>query len=542
MEKQKADQIITEYFQKIYGFAIKKCYSYEDAEELCAQIVQNVYLSLRKVEEIFNVEGYVWRISQNTYAKYVAVRKRQEGISIDGMDGLEIPCYDTYDLGEAEEEIRLLNREVAFLTEKRRRIVYLFYYEDRSVSGIAREMNLPEGTVKWHLNKARNELKEGLSMERKIGKLGLSPVRALDISHNGNPGSEGGPEAYLGDKMNLNIVYSVYHTPRTMEGIAEELGITPVFLEDRIHLLEDNGFLMRTAGNRYTTFVKFSPREYSLELQENKLKLQLRIAEELVKEYVPLVREAVRDVKDVYIPGGNRQLLEAAAVFYGITNKCALRNGKDLSKYRIRTTAGGDYIAMVNLYARPSDPDYVPTLKQAPCWAGGDMWRYSVKYPTVSCWSVDSSYSSREGTWQNNLNSDYEALYEYVTGAIEDNAANSDKIQRLRDRRFLDKDNNIGIVVVKGSEEEFFERIPELDAACKSRYADMALEYAMNESKGYPPQMQDLVLCQEAEAFIGSACALRAMEILYGDGTFRPLTDREKVAANLLMFSDVLPT
>ena len=128
-----------------------------------------------------------------------------------------------------------------------------------------------------------------------------------------------------------------------------------------------------------------------------------------------------------------------------------------------------------------------------------------------------------------------------MTGAIEDNAANSDKIRRLRDRRFLDEDNNIGIMVVKGNEEEFFERIPELDAACKSRYADMALEYAMNESKGYPPQMQDLVLCQEAEAFIGSACALRAMEILYGDGTFRPLTDREKVAANLLMFSDVLP-
>ena len=84
------------------------------------------------------------------------------------MEGLEIPCYDDYGLDDAEEEIRLLNREVAFLTEKRRRIVYLFYYEDRSVSEIAREMNLSEGTVKWHLNKERNELKEGLSMERKI--------------------------------------------------------------------------------------------------------------------------------------------------------------------------------------------------------------------------------------------------------------------------------------------------------------------------------------------------------------------------------------
>ena len=90
-----------------------------------------------------------------------------------------------------------------------------------------------------------------------------------------------------------------------------------------------------------------------------------------------------------------------------------------------------------------------------------------------------------------------------MTGAIEDNAANSDKIRRLRDRRFLDEDNNIGIMVVKGNEEEFFERIPELDAACKSRYADMALEYAMNESKGYPPQMQDLVLCQKRRPLSG---------------------------------------
>lgn len=541
MEKQKADQIITEYFQKIYGFAIKKCYSYEDAEELCAQIVQNVYLSLRRAEEIHNVEGYVWRISQNTYARYVAVQKRQEGISIDGMDGLEIPCYDDYGLEDSEEEIRLLNREVAFLTEKRRRIVYLFYYEDQSVCEIAREMSLSEGTVKWHLNKARNELKEGLSMERKIGKLGLSPVGATGFSHSGNPGSENGPETYLRDKMNLNIVYSVYHKPRTMEEIAQELGITLVFLEDRIHLLEDNGFLVGTAGNRYTTFVKFRPREYSLELWEKKWKLQLRIAEELVKEYVPLVREALRDVAEVYIPGGNRQLLEAAAIYYGIANECHLQSGKDLSKYYIRTTTGGEYIAMVDLDARPSDPNYVPTLKPPAGWASGTMWRYSTKYPAVSCWSVDSSYGAREGGWQNNLYTDYEALYEFVTGAIEETAANSDKIRRLRDRRFLTEDDKVGIMMVKGSGDAFFGKIPRLDDAFRSRYADMALEYAMNQAKGYPPQMQDLVVCQETEDFLGNECALMAMDILYGNGTFRPLTEQEKVASNLLMFSDVLP-
>lgn len=61
-------------------------------------------------------------------------------------------------------------------------------------------------------------------MKRKIGSLGLSPVKAVGISHNGKPGSKGDPEYYLDDKINLNIVYSVYENPKTMEEIAENFG------------------------------------------------------------------------------------------------------------------------------------------------------------------------------------------------------------------------------------------------------------------------------------------------------------------------------
>ena len=118
-------------------------------------------------------------------------------------------------------------------------------------------MNIPEGTVKWHLNKAKIDLKEGLKMERKIGNLGLNPITAVCYGHSGNPGSNHGPESYIGDKLNLNIVYSVYHTPRTKEEIAEELGVTPVFIEDNIKLLEENGFLVKEKG-KYTTYVRFS--------------------------------------------------------------------------------------------------------------------------------------------------------------------------------------------------------------------------------------------------------------------------------------------
>lgn len=102
-------------------------------------------------------------------------------------------------------------------------------------------------------------------MERKIGKLGLKPMKATGFGHSGNPGTNGGPEFYLGDNLNLNIVYSVYFEPKTREEIAEELGVTLVFIEDKIRFLEDNGFLIRQAKNRYTTYVVFEPETYSLE-------------------------------------------------------------------------------------------------------------------------------------------------------------------------------------------------------------------------------------------------------------------------------------
>ena len=395
MKKEQADKIITEYLQKIYGFAVKKAYSYDEAEDICSEIVLEVYQSLLRSDEIANIEGYIWRISEHTYSKFVSSKKKHEGISI---DGLEIPYFEEEYCEDAEAETKRLRREIAFLTEIRRKIVYLFYYLKRSIASIAFELNIPEGTVKWHLNRARKELKEGFSMERKIGKLGLYPLEAVDIAHDGSIGDNGGPEYYLNDKINLNIVYSVYHTPRTKEEIAEELGMTLVYIEEKIDLLEDNGFIIKTKNDKYTTFVRFKPETFSYEFDERVTKVQLRVAEDLVREYVPEVLEAIKNVDNIYIPGGNRELFEAAVVFYAIANKCNIKTDIDRKKYYVQTTDGGRYIPYVITKCKPSDPDYEPTLKDLPSyWSCGNMFRWSEKYPAVYSWSVNSRYSSREG-------------------------------------------------------------------------------------------------------------------------------------------------
>ena len=161
MKKQKADELIVKYLPKIYGFAMKKAFSFDEAEELSSDIVAEVYRSFLSAKEILNTDGYVWRISEHVYSKFVSSRKRREGISIDGMDIAEdVPEYDE----DPEAEIDLLRREIAFLTQIRRQIVYSFYYENKPISTITKETGIPVGTVKWHLNKARNDLKEGFTI------------------------------------------------------------------------------------------------------------------------------------------------------------------------------------------------------------------------------------------------------------------------------------------------------------------------------------------------------------------------------------------
>lgn len=537
MEKQEADKIITEYLPKIYGFAMKKAFDFAEAEELCAEMTAQVYQSLRSAEKIYNPEGYVWRICEHTFARYASSKKKQEGVFLDEM---VFPVEDMLLAKEAEEEKARLRLEIAFLTSDRRRIVYSFYYENKSIAAIARETGIAEGTIKWHLNKARKELKEGIGMERKIGRLGIKPVEAVSFGHAGTP-IGGGPERFLEDSINLNIVYSVYESPKTKEEIAEELGMTLTFIEERVQMLEDNGFLVRMAKKRYTTYVWFQPEFKNAELEERILKKRLEIAGRLAEVYVPKVRKAVSGVENVYIPGGNRQLLEAALIFYGVANKCLLPVKRNLSRYMVNTTKGGSYIAMV--YLKSEQNALADRLaEELPSYlCCGNMTRGSHKYPSVASWAVDSRYSSRTGTWKNNLVSDYDYLYEFMTGAISEVPANEEKFARLRKRQFVSEDLKVNLMVAREDMNTFFKRIPELEEEFKREFIQDVLEIVSIEAQEYPPQMRDFVIEWNAGGFIGNAVALMVLDILYEEGVFRELTEAERITSNLIMFSDVLP-
>ena len=128
-----------------------------------------------------------------------------------------------------------------------------------------------------------------------------------------------------------------------------------------------------------------------------------------------------------------------------------------------------------------------------------------------------------------------------MCGNLPDNAANAEKYTRLKEREFLDDQNQINVIIMKRAHSEFYGRIPSLNEQLKNRFADFALESSMIKARNYPPQMQDLIVSRGVSGFIGTEVAMMVMDILYQNGTFKTLTEREKITTGLIMFSDILP-
>lgn len=76
MNKLDADKIIEEYIQKLYGFSVNKLGDPDEAEELSARIVAEVYEVLVRRENIVNLNGYIYKIAHNIWTRYIGRKSK----------------------------------------------------------------------------------------------------------------------------------------------------------------------------------------------------------------------------------------------------------------------------------------------------------------------------------------------------------------------------------------------------------------------------------------------------------------------------------
>ncbi len=463
MEKSAADRIITEYVPKLYGFALSKTGDSRAAEELASDITYEVYLSLLKAQEVYNVNSYIWRISSYAYARYVdrhARQRMQNGASIEDIEaqlhavGGRLPealvDYDdpatlrreADERAAHEKELRRLRREIAYLGETQRRIIVAHYYGGKTVREIAASLSLPEGTVKWHLYDARKTIKEGMKMERNTGKLGVEPIRLASLGHSGYSGSTGDTATHLASRLAQNVAYAAYDEPKTDAEIAEELGVSPIYLAEIIEDLENYRFMTRLPDGRLRTDIVIH--RSSKENDEAKHRLRKEYTQKIGELFMPQMMANMDAYLDthrarIYLPDDDRSLWRWSAFMLGwqgnenrFLDEVSPETVEKMNRFRYKRPDGGDYTAMAWL-----DQDYTVDYDPSPYWACGFMTRQAPRYESVSSLQLSTNYDSRPDGWADNHNEDYALLYECYTGKLPETDANVERYRRLCNRGLI---------------------------------------------------------------------------------------------------------
>ncbi len=298
MNRQDAKKIITEYLKPIFGFALKRCKNVHDAEDLSQDIVLKAFRALLIKDDIGDISKFIWTIAHNALSNYYRdAAKSVIGVSIDEVAEVIADPDSIFDDDDNADTIRRLQSEIAYLSKFQRKIVIAYYFENRKQADIAKDLDIPLGTVKWHLFEAKKELKRGMDTMRKTSELKFNPIKFHSYGINGNVGTKS-PEEFFRSTLSQNICYCVRNTAKTINEIADDLGVSPVYVETEVEFLEEYGFLQVQKDKYIVKFIISEPNAELLTMQNDMYK---RAAELFANDlYDELTSSDILDDPDIW--------------------------------------------------------------------------------------------------------------------------------------------------------------------------------------------------------------------------------------------------
>ncbi|MBR5367469.1 MAG: sigma-70 family RNA polymerase sigma factor [Clostridia bacterium] len=262
----------------IYNYCRSRVTTREDAEDLSQDILLELWKSADSLRSEEAFYGFMWAIAGNVFRKWLRKKARRE-VRESPDDGIE-DFPDGGDLSDAivqaeeDSDLFLLRRELGLLDEKYRRAALLYYRERRRCAEIAPILGTSENMVKYLLFKARNKLKEGMVMERKLGTLSYNPVTLIP-RYSGRGVNRF--DAFMRSKIRQNILWAVTNDALTAEEISLEIGVPLPYMEDDLAAMEEKQIVLRQ-GKRYLANVIVETVAYAEECERAAAPMHEKIA------------------------------------------------------------------------------------------------------------------------------------------------------------------------------------------------------------------------------------------------------------------------
>jgi RNA polymerase sigma-70 factor (ECF subfamily) len=161
--------LVDRHRDRAYGLALRILRSPLDAEEVAQDGFVRAWLALPRFRGESSFGTWLHRIVARRAFDRAAVLKARRARERAEEEAGEIAAGTAAPGGQAALALRL-ERLMERLSERECAVVTLFYYEGLSVQQVAETLEMPPGTVKSLLSRARTALREGwLREERSTG-------------------------------------------------------------------------------------------------------------------------------------------------------------------------------------------------------------------------------------------------------------------------------------------------------------------------------------------------------------------------------------
>lgn len=168
-------ELIRRYERPVFSLIYRMVRNREQAEDLSQETFVKILNAIESYRPEFKFSSWVFKIANNAAIDHLR-RRELDTLSLDGSphaetaDAVEATALQIGDTSESpleEVEARELGGSIeagiSQLRPEYRTCILLRHVEGRSYEEIAEVMNLPLGTVKTYIHRARNELRISLA-------------------------------------------------------------------------------------------------------------------------------------------------------------------------------------------------------------------------------------------------------------------------------------------------------------------------------------------------------------------------------------------
>jgi RNA polymerase sigma-70 factor (ECF subfamily) len=155
------ERLVDRYERKVYRLCCSLLRDPDQAEDAAQESLVRVWKALSKYDQRASLSPWIYTITRNRCLTAIERRRDLDSLSDPAVEH-EAEVAQAVGPETEQDHLAVLRELVEALPERFRRVLTLFYYEERSVAEVAQMLGLPEGTVKTNLHRARAALGEQL--------------------------------------------------------------------------------------------------------------------------------------------------------------------------------------------------------------------------------------------------------------------------------------------------------------------------------------------------------------------------------------------